>query len=107
MYQIMKKCDMAISSCGSTLYELMACGIPTIGIIIADNQVTIAEKLSNIGIIKKLGWYNEIDKDSLYNSIIDLADNYGKRQKVSEEAAKFLDGNAVNRIEKIFMTYCN
>jgi UDP-2,4-diacetamido-2,4,6-trideoxy-beta-L-altropyranose hydrolase len=107
MYEIMRKCDMAISACGSTLYELMACGVPTIGIIIADNQVAIGEKLSNIGIIKKLGWYDKIDKDDLYKSIIDLSDSYEKRQKISKEASEFLDGNGVNRIIKMFMEYSN
>lgn len=48
----MEKCDVAISACGSTLYELAVCGVPTIGIIIADNQIGICEKLNNMGVIK-------------------------------------------------------
>ncbi len=38
MQEIMSKCDLAISAGGSTLYELSYLGIPTVGIIIAENQ---------------------------------------------------------------------
>ncbi|MCR5796546.1 MAG: hypothetical protein K6G63_01315 [Eubacterium sp.] len=39
----MQKCDIAISAAGSTLYELCACGVPTITYTTADNQIK-AEK---------------------------------------------------------------
>ncbi len=38
MKNLMINNDLAISAGGNTLYELCACGIPTIAIIIADNQ---------------------------------------------------------------------
>lgn len=106
MCEIMKKCDMAISACGSTLYELSACGVPTLGIIIADNQQGIANKLNNIGIIKNLGWYDKINKELLVNSIDDLADNYELRKFVSEKASKLVDGKGVERIVKVLTDNC-
>ncbi|NLV76359.1 MAG: UDP-2,4-diacetamido-2,4,6-trideoxy-beta-L-altropyranose hydrolase, partial [Tissierellia bacterium] len=39
MKNLMINNDLAISAGGNTLYELCACGIPTIAIIIADNQL--------------------------------------------------------------------
>jgi spore coat polysaccharide biosynthesis predicted glycosyltransferase SpsG len=38
MSEWMRSCDAAISASGSTLYELCACGTPTICLEIADNQ---------------------------------------------------------------------
>lgn len=98
MHNIMEKCDIAISACGSTLYELAACGVPTIGIIIADNQLGISEKLSNMGIIESLGWYDKIGKEDLRKSLIGLIENYDERQLISEKASEILDGNGVKRI---------
>lgn len=102
MCEIMKKCDMAISACGSTLYELSACGVPTIGIIIADNQKGIGSKLDRIGIIKNLGWYDKITKEILINTINSLANDYILRKSISEREAKLVDGKGAERITRGF-----
>lgn len=31
MAVLMRECDIAVSACGTTLYELAACGVPTVG----------------------------------------------------------------------------
>lgn len=50
MSELMQQCDMAVSAAGSTLYELCACGMPTITYVLADNQklekVLYVEKVS-------------------------------------------------------------
>lgn len=69
MIEIMNKCDIAISACGSTLYELAACSIPTIGVIIADNQETIAYKMHEKGLIYNLGWFTVLTKDKILDNI--------------------------------------
>lgn len=69
MIEIMNKCDIAISACGSTLYELSACQVPTLGLIIADNQEKIAYKMDERGLIYNLGWYEELTKDIIIDNI--------------------------------------
>ncbi|MDU4600319.1 MAG: UDP-2,4-diacetamido-2,4,6-trideoxy-beta-L-altropyranose hydrolase, partial [Clostridium sporogenes] len=69
MIEIMNKCDIAISACGSTLYELSACQVPTLGLIIADNQEKIAYKMDERGLIYNLGWYDELTKDIIIDNI--------------------------------------
>ncbi|ALB44534.1 UDP-2,4-diacetamido-2,4,6-trideoxy-beta-L-altropyranose hydrolase [Clostridium beijerinckii] len=101
MCEIMKKCDMAISACGSTLYELSACGVPTLGIIIAENQNGIASKLNEMGIIKNLGWYGKINKEEFLNSINKLANDYELRKSLSNKASKLVDGKGAERIAKV------
>lgn len=101
MCEIMKSCDMAISACGSTLYELFACGVPTLGVIIADNQEGIANKLNDLGIIKNLGWYDKITKEVLNNHIDNLANNYILRKSISEKSTKIVDGKGSERIANI------
>lgn len=100
MCEIMKKCDMAISACGSTLYELAACGVPTLGVIIADNQQGIANKMDKLCIIKSLGWHNKLSKGSFLNSFDGLCHSYMKRREMSCNAKNAVDGNGVKRIVK-------
>lgn len=100
MSNLMKNCDIAISACGSTLYELAACGVPTLGIIIADNQIGVANKLNILGIINNLGWYNKISKESFIKNIVNFAEDYDKRKLMAEKASKIIDGKGVERITK-------
>ncbi|WP_252250245.1 UDP-2,4-diacetamido-2,4,6-trideoxy-beta-L-altropyranose hydrolase [Clostridium sp. ZBS13] len=101
MIELMKKCGMCISACGSTLYELAACGVPTIGIIIADNQKEIAIELTDKGIIENLGWYNQLDKESLCNAILELDKNFNKRIEMSQKGISLVDGKGDERIANI------
>lgn len=101
MCEIMKKCDLAISACGSTLYELSACGVPTLGIIIAENQKGIANKLSDMNAIINLGWYYEAINMNLVNNIDKLDNDYILRKSLSEIASKLVDGRGVERIAKV------
>lgn len=102
MHMLMEKCDIAISACGSTLYELAACGVPTIGIVIADNQLGIARKLNDMGIIKNLGWHNKLNgKDFIYH-LNELTNNYDLRKMISQKSCKIVDGKGVDRIVSIF-----
>ena len=102
MHNIMEKCDVAISACGSTLYELAACGVPTIGVIIADNQLGIAKKLNDIGIIKNLGWHDKLNREDFIYNLNQLASNYNLRKVMSEKSRNIVDGKGVERIVNIF-----
>lgn len=94
MSELMKKCDICISSCGSTLYELAMLNIPTIGIVVAENQQMAAESMDELGIIK----YSSLQNLALTVEQLD----YNKRLELSENAKKLVDGKGVHRIvEKI------
>ena len=52
---LMQQCDAAISAAGSTLYELCACGIPTVTYVLADNQILGAQAFRKIGLMPCAG----------------------------------------------------
>jgi UDP-2,4-diacetamido-2,4,6-trideoxy-beta-L-altropyranose hydrolase len=58
----MKKSKLAISSCGSTVYELASVGVPVLGIAIADNQMPAAIKLEEFGIGRYVSRINDFDE---------------------------------------------
>lgn len=77
MPDLMNACDLAISSSGSTLYELMTMTVPTIGIVIADNQRKIAVNMHKSGLIYNIGDFIELDKLNL-NKRIECFDYYSR-----------------------------
>ena len=58
MIKLMRKSDIAISSGGSTLYELVVTKTPDLVLLQAENQVRVAEKLDGKSIIN-LGFENK------------------------------------------------
>lgn len=55
MSLLMQACDVAVAAAGSTLYELCACGVPTITYVLADNQIPGAEGFARRGIMLSAG----------------------------------------------------
>lgn len=101
MIEIMKNCDVAISACGSTLYELAVCGVPTLGIIVADNQLGLAKKMAELELIENVGWFNKLNKSFFVEAFTELCNNINKRIDMSEKAASVIDGQGVRRIVEI------
>lgn len=101
MYELMKFCDVAISACGSTLYELASCGVPTLGIILADNQKEIASKMNELRIIINAGWHEQLNKDIVVEYIKLLDEKYEKRVDMSLRAQSIIDGKGAERISNI------
>jgi UDP-2,4-diacetamido-2,4,6-trideoxy-beta-L-altropyranose hydrolase len=72
MSKLMIKSDIAISSGGSTLYELAVTKTPALVLLQAENQVRVAEKLDGKSILN-LGYEEKII--NIANDIIDLMRN--------------------------------
>lgn len=105
MSELMMSCDIATSSCGSTIYELCSCGVPTLGFIIAENQVGLAHKMHELGYINCLGWYKNISQLDLQSALKNVIEDYDYRKKVSLRQQLLLDGsgarNVVETIENL------
>lgn len=55
MANLMQNCDIAVSAAGSTLYELCACGVPTVTFATADNQLMPSKCFSQKGLMQNAG----------------------------------------------------
>ena len=94
---IMLKSDIAISSGGGTLYELCACGTPVLGYIMADNQQSVVEKMSQLGLIESLGWYNKFTSVELTGKLKKLCDSYETRTALNHKMKQLVDGKGAER----------
>lgn len=95
---IMLRSDLAISAGGSTLYELAACGIPTLALILADNQEGLVCKMDELGYVMSLGWYHELNKDLFLAKLREIINAYQRRQEMSAKGQKLVDGKGPERI---------
>ncbi|HHV28947.1 UDP-2,4-diacetamido-2,4,6-trideoxy-beta-L-altropyranose hydrolase [Acetivibrio mesophilus] len=103
MSELMLKSDIAISAGGSTLYELCACGTPTLAIVIADNQREMVDMMSSEGYIISLGWHEELSDRELLQKIKLLCGDYNKRASLSRKMQKLVDGEGVRRVVEEIM----
>jgi len=90
--------DIAISAGGSSCYEFAYFGIPNIIVVIADNQLNIANELDKQNISIYVGKKEELNSENLKNKFKELIDNSSLRKKLSENGKKLVDGKGKQRI---------
>lgn len=99
---IMRSVDLAISSGGSTLYELAASGVPTIAFKVADNQNDLIKTMANHNLIREVD-VNQSFVKLVENCLDSVLEDYEWRLKSSSEGLRLFDGNGLIRIvDKIY-----
>jgi UDP-2,4-diacetamido-2,4,6-trideoxy-beta-L-altropyranose hydrolase len=101
MSNLMMQCDVAISAGGTTLYELCACGAPTISFVFADNQIESVNGFEKRSLLYNAGDFRSgIDEclERICGYIEMLDKNYILRNELSNRMMKFVDGKGADRI---------
>lgn len=104
--EYMQKADIAISAGGTTLYELCACGTPTISYAFADNQLDNVRQFQEDGLIDYAGDVrcNDIAENvNLY--LKKYQDDWQLREKKSEKMQKMVDGKGAMRLAEALMKF--
>ncbi len=89
--------DLGIHACGTTSWELAYLGIPSISIIAAENQLSIARSLSDTGYSFNLGWHDRFTGKELARTV-QKARSVLLRKKMSRQGRRLVDGKGVERI---------
>lgn len=99
--ELMQTCDMAISAAGSTLYELCACGTPTITYILADNQISGAKAFAEEKVMLFAGdCRHEQFECNLLKCMSELIGSYEMRKNISAQMQNKVDGFGADRLAK-------
>jgi UDP-2,4-diacetamido-2,4,6-trideoxy-beta-L-altropyranose hydrolase len=98
MPELMAWADVAITGGGSTTWELAFMGLPSIILVVADNQKAIAEKLDEIGVAVNLGWHEDVAVAHIVRAIPQLLVTSETRAEMSIREQELIDGEGTARV---------
>lgn len=103
MKKLMLTCDLGISTCGQTLYEMAQTGLPTIGIAVADNQKYNVDGWSQAGFLRHWEqWDNKTFIETIHHQIRFFQDP-AVRKEISCIGRTSIDGQGARRIVRTLL----
>lgn len=97
----MRRARVAISACGQTLFELAACGVPTIGIIVAENQRANAQGWEALGSLRVAGeWAQEGIAASAVSAALALLGDAATLESMGAAGHAAVDGLGAARVAR-------
>lgn len=94
MAQLMADSDLAIGAAGSTSWERCCLGLPTVLVVLADNQLQVAQGLERVGAVYVLQ-RPQLIKEHLPQALASLVSSSTFRAAMSQAAQRIADGNGV------------
>lgn len=98
MAEILPLCKMALCAPGAIIYELAYCGVASVFLTVADNQLLSAQAHQTIGWCKVENGLQTQGVELAVQHLIALWDNIDTLENMSNTAQKLIDGNGVERI---------
>ena len=98
MAELILTADLCIGAGGTATWERCCVGLPTISIILAENQKSISESLHKEGVIINLGWYYNVTEKNIKEVVEGLIDNPQKMVSMSDKSRRLVDGKGVGRV---------
>lgn len=97
MAELMANSDLAIGAAGSTSWERCCLGLPTIMLVIAENQLLIAKNLEDSGAVKVI--LNDYSLTQILNEYLcQFIQNPEKLKAMSQSSADILDGYGTYKV---------
>jgi spore coat polysaccharide biosynthesis predicted glycosyltransferase SpsG len=98
----MSRADAAITSAGTTLFELAACGTPSVCYTVADNQICNAKSFETRCGVKYIGDFREDEHiaGKTLDAVAALFQNAQLRQDISDKMHAVVDGRGAERIAR-------
>ena len=88
---LMARADIAIGGGGTTCWERCALGLPTVIIVVAQNQTSIAKGLANAGAAWVVGSNLDVTSDDIARGVHALISDDSRRHSMSCAASKICD----------------
>lgn len=104
MAGLMRRCDLAVSAGGSTLYELAAVGVPFICFSYAENQEALAEYMGKEHVAGYAGAWHLDRLDTLRRMealFSELCGDRALREQSSERERGLIDGQGADRLAEV------
>lgn len=96
--ELMGRADLAIGAGGSTTWERLCLGLPTMVIAVAENQKLTSMSLHQEGVIKYIGESQTICPNDIRNSLRQMIGDQARLNMLSQKAFAMVDGLGVKKI---------
>jgi spore coat polysaccharide biosynthesis predicted glycosyltransferase SpsG len=104
MASLMLRADLAFGAAGTTSWERCCLGLPTVMILTAANQETIAHELQQTGAAISLGNAWEARQGDVSNVLQELHERPSRLSEMCQSAAAICDGLGASRVVKEMMS---
>ena len=98
MPTFMEWADIAISGGGSTCWELAFMGLPSLILVLADNQAGVAHDMHRHGAAINLGCYAAVHHGDIAEALGNLLDSHQKRSDMAAQGRQLVDGRGAQRV---------
>jgi len=95
---LLHSADFAIGAGGMCLLERMACGVPSVTVATAENQIETIQQAAAGGGTHYAGLRTDIGKLELTSAVAGLMSNPGGRREMSRKARQMVDGWGASRV---------
>jgi len=107
MKDVMLESDIAISAGGQTLYELARIGVPTIAMIVAENQKRNVRKWESFGFIKSAKFDGSKDNINFVEYNLKYLFDYKIREESHCRSKRLIDGKGALRVARRLLDVAN
>lgn len=90
--------DAAVAAAGSTCWELAFLGVPFAVIVLAENQLEIAEVLDQEGAAFNVGWHTELEGETLTSKLDRFLQDAPRRAAMRMRIRDLVDGEGADRV---------
>jgi UDP-2,4-diacetamido-2,4,6-trideoxy-beta-L-altropyranose hydrolase len=102
MAELMAAADLAIGAGGTTTWERCCLGLPSIVLVLADNQREVAEAMSAAGAIWNVGWHAGVTSTGLAEALRMVLASPDCLNALSERSLAIMGGpRAASGVERI------
>ncbi len=98
MPELMAWSDLAVSGGGSTSWELAYMGVPSVVLVVAQDQRVIAEELGKMGVVSNLGWHEQVSSSQVAQAIRQLSLSVKTRKRMASGGQDLIDCEGAERI---------
>jgi UDP-2,4-diacetamido-2,4,6-trideoxy-beta-L-altropyranose hydrolase len=105
--ELMGRADLAIGAGGSTTWERLCLGLPTIVIAVAENQILPSKSLHQEGVISLIGNQKEINVDDIWKSLSEMIWGEKCLKGLSKKAASMVNGKGARKVAQFLTNKIN
>ena len=102
MAEFMRRADIGIGASGTTAWERLCCGLPTLLIIVAENQRDIANIIEKAGAGVVVGEASNVTGEAIWRALFYYINHPQELKRMGAIGERLVDGNGCSRVARYF-----